>query len=128
MRSFDPTNGYDTSAMEQLIAKVQDIKASPKAGQRRLVVREKGTNFSHAVIDIDMKVSRDLKSKETYVFQVKEKDDSSNPGFQRKRSGEFKAFECRDTPEAYTLEFEKNALFNRFGGGGGGKGVKRTKF
>jgi hypothetical protein len=128
MRSFDPNNGYDSGAMEQLIAKVQDIKASPKAGQKRLVVREKGTNFTHAIIDIDMKASRDLKSKETYVFQVREKDDSSNPGFQRKRSSEFKSFLCADTPEAYSLEFEKNALFNRFGGGGGGKGAKRTKF
>lgn len=128
MRSFDPTHGYDVSALEQMIAKIEDIKSSPKAGTTRLVVREKGKNFTHAVIDIDMKAARDLKSKELYVFQVQERDDSSNPGFQRKRSAEFKAYNCHETPDIYTPATEREAKFNRFGNAGGGSGGERHKF
>ncbi len=117
-RSFDPTHGYDKSAMEEIVARVQDIKASPIAGKQRLVVREKGMNLSHAIIDIDMKHAKELKAKETYSFQVQEKDDSKNPGFQRQKSASFRAYDCEDKPEAFSAAAETKKRMNRFKGGG----------
>jgi hypothetical protein len=128
MREFDSKTGYDSGAMERITAKIQDIKASPTSGKQRLVVREKGTNFTHAIIDIDMKVAKNLKEKETYIFNVNEKDDSSLPGFQRKRSSTFKAYHCEEAPDEYSASAERSAGFNRFGGGGPKGNGKRTKF
>lgn len=128
MRTLDTRYGYDgVGAKEELIARVQDIKASPSPGKNRLVIREKDKNLSHAVIDIDMKASRDLRSKETYVFQVNEKDDSRNPGFQRKRSAEFKVFECDEKPMEYSSAYDTQKKFGRFGSNDRLKG-SRTRF
>ncbi len=129
MRSFDSKHGYDgTGAKEELIARIQDIKTAPETGKQRLVIREKGKNFSHAVIDIDMKAARDLKEKETYIFHVNEKDHSKNPGHQRRRSAEFTAYNCEERPETYTSSAERASTFSRFGGSGRLSDSKRTKF
>lgn len=173
MRTYDSKHGYDgggtkdnkgndMGARQQMIAKIQDIKASPYAGKKRLVVREEGMNRSHAVIDIDMKDAKDLvratsrpkrerdddrlknlrdKDKEAtkkekprnssegkYVFQVNERDDSKNPGFQRKKSAEFRAFDCHEKPEEYVSGSEHKQVFGRFGGSGNSKNSSRLKF
>ncbi|PZQ45443.1 MAG: hypothetical protein DI551_07405 [Micavibrio aeruginosavorus] len=129
MRSFDPRHGYDTGgAYERMVAMVQDIKASPATGKSRLVIREKGKSLTHAVIDIDMKVAKDIKTKETYQFSVREKDDSRNPGFQRQRAATFKAYSCEEKPEDYVPGMEHQEVFSRFTGGDRMKNAKRIKF
>lgn len=111
-----------------MIAKIQDIKAAPAAGKQRLVVRERGKNLTHAVIDIDMKVAKELKAKETYFFQVSEKDDSRNPGFQRKRSATFRAYSCDEKPETYSSQTETRRRMDRFGGNGNTTQASRIRF
>jgi hypothetical protein len=165
MREYDSKYGYDgTGALEEMIARVQDIKASPYAGKKRLVVKKEGAERSHAVIDIDMKDAKDIvrstsrpradredrrdtrsvrdqerrpqksadekwdRNKGKYIFQVKERDDSKNPGFQRKKSAEFKAYDCEEKPQQFTSELETNRRMNRFGGGSSTGKAKRTKF
>lgn len=108
-------------AYTQMIAKIQDIKAAPHHGQKRLVVREHGKLHQQAVIDIDMKAMRDIEEKGTYVFQVQEKDEHRY-GYQRKKSTNFTAYTCDEKPEAFTSSTLHDMSFNRFGGG------KRTKF
>jgi hypothetical protein len=121
--------GYDgTGAKERLVAKIQDIKASPEAGKKRLIIRETTKTMSHAAIDIDMKYARDLEEKGTYVFEVEEKDNSRNPGFQRKKGSSFRSYYCHEEPDLYTPESDRRELMNRFGGGGSAKGGSRTKF
>ena len=120
--SFDGDGAY-----MQMIAKVQDIKAAPHHGQKRLVVRERGKMHQQCVIDIDMSAMRDLEESGTYVFKVKEKDDSRY-GYQRKKATSFKSYSCEDMPEEFTPEFIAKSLMHRFGGEDGGKGGKRTKF
>lgn len=121
-------NGHDIGARERMIAKIQDVKASPYAGKTRLVVREEGKDKSHAVIDVNIKDAKDLKSKEKYVFHVNERDDSKNPGFQRKRSATFKAYDCSEKPEGYVPGSEYKETFSRFGGSGNTKNSGRLKF
>ncbi len=116
LRTFDPTHGYDTGAREEMVARIQDIKASSVAGKQRLVVRERGTSFTHAVIDIDMKHAKELKENETYSFQVTERDDSRNPGFQRKKSATFKAYDCEDKPEEFSASAHAKKMMSRFKG------------
>lgn len=159
MREFDSKHGYDKNAMQEMIARVQDIKASPVAGKKRLVVKEEGASRSHAVIDIDMSVARDVvraqsrprrdrepslldaereaarkpkpydPDKGKYIFKVEERDDSKNPGFQRKKSAEFKAYDCHETPTPYEAGMETARRMNRFGGGAGdSKNKGRIKF
>lgn len=130
MREYDSKYGYDGKGgvMEEMIARIQDIKAAPESGKTRLVVKPKDSNRSHAVIDIDMKNGRDLKSKETYIFQVSEKDDSRVPGFQRKKSAEFRAYRCSDDPEKYSPEMATKRLMNRFGSGSTTGNSGRIKF
>lgn len=119
MRSFDSGGGYDgTGALEQMIAKIQDIKASPKPGHQRIVVREKDKNLSHSVIDVEMKYAKELKEKETYIFHVSEKDYNRNPGHQRQRSATLKSYDCDGKPEDYTPAAAHKAVFNRFKGSG----------
>lgn len=108
-------------AYVQMIAKIQDIKAAPHHGQKRLVVREHGKVHHQAVIDIDMKAFRELEEKGTYVFQVQEKDDSRY-GYQRKKGTGFKAYHCGEAPEEFSAGAMSEQQFNRFNGG------KRTKF
>lgn len=117
-------------AYRQMIAKVQDIKASPHHGQKRLVVKEHGKNFHHSVIDIDISAGRDIEEKGTYVFDVCEKEESRY-GYQRKKSTGFSAYHCETAPDTFTSSTETAMLFSRFGGGGGNgrAGLKsRTKF
>lgn len=117
-------------AYRQMIAKVQDIKASPHHGQKRLVVKEHGKLASHSVIDIDISAGRDIEEKGTYVFDVCEKEDSRY-GYQRKKSTGFSAYHCGTSPDEFTSATETAMRFNRFeGGGGNGRaGPKsRTKF
>lgn len=129
MREYHSKYGYDgLGAKEEMVARIQDIKASPEAGKKRLVVREKDKVRSHAVIDIDMKNAKELKSKETYVFQVNEKDDSRNPGFQRKKSADFKAFHCKDDPTVYVPGSETAKKMTRFGSGSSTGNAGRIKF
>ncbi len=127
MSSFNSKNGYDGGgALEQMIAKIQEIKASPKTGHQRLVVREKDKSMKTSVIDVEMKHVKELSEKETYMFNVREKDSSRNPGHQRQRSASLKAYECEGKPEDYKPGMTTgNSMFNRFGGGGGsGKSTK----
>lgn len=128
MREYHSGSGYDHTAREEMIARIQDIKVAPEAGKTRLVVKPKDSNRSHAVIDIDMKNARDLKAKETYIFQVDEKDDSRVPGFQRKKSAEFKAYYCEENPERYSPEMATQRLMNRFGSGSSTGNAGRIKF
>jgi hypothetical protein len=129
MRQYDSKYGYDgTGAKEKMIARVEETKRSSEAGKTRLVVREKGKTRSHAIIDIDMKVAKDLKEKETYVFAVNEKDNSRVPGFQRKKSAEFKAFQCSDTPEIYVPGSEIREKMSRFGSASTAGQSSRIKF
>lgn len=128
MTGFGRNGGFEgEGAYMQMVAKVQEVKAAPHHGQKRLVVRERGKIHTQAVIDIDMSAVRDLEENETYVFHVKEKDDSRY-GYQRKKATSFKAYSCEDTPEAFTPETIAKSLMSRFGGENGGKGHKRTKF
>lgn len=158
MREYDSTNGYDHNAMEEMIARVQDIKASPVPGKKRLVVKEEGTARSHAVIDIDMNVAREVVRAQArprndrepsprdaereavrrpkpynpnegkYIFKVEERDDSKNPGFQRKKSAEFKAYDCHEKPTPYEAGMDTSRRMNRFSSGSDGGGSGRTKF
>ena len=129
MRDYDSKYGYDgTGAKEKMVARIEETKRSAEAGKTRLVVREKGKVRSHAVIDIDMKVAKDLKEKETYIFEVNEKDNSRVPGFQRKKSAEFKAFHCSDTPEMYVAGSETKEKMTRFGSGSTTGQAGRIKF
>ncbi len=129
MGRYSFTNGYDgDGSLEKITAMVQEIKASPKSGHKRLVVREKGKTMSHAVIDIKMKDAKDVEEKKSYMFDVREKDYSRNPGQQRRKAADFKGYDCEGMPEDYTPAAETQARFNRFGGGAGGKKVGRTKF
>lgn len=129
MREYHSKYGYDgTGAREEMIARIQDIKASPESGKTRLVVKAKDMSRSHAVIDIDMKNARDLKAKETYIFQISEKDDSRVPGFQRKKSAEFRAYHCDENPEKYAPDMAADRLMNRFGRGSTTGNSGRIKF
>lgn len=129
MREYHSHFGYDgTGAKEEMVARIEDLKASPEAGKKRLVVREKDKVRGHAVIDIDMKNAKDLKAKETYVFQVSEKDDSKNPGFQRKKSAEFRAYHCGDDPNVYVPGSETSKKMTRFGSGSTTGQSGRIKF
>lgn len=158
MREFDSKHGYDRNAMEEMIARVQDIKASPVPGKKRLVVKEEGAARSHAVIDIDMNVARDVVRAQSrprnnrepslldaereaqrkpkpynpnegkYIFKVEERDDSKNPGFQRKKSAEFRAYDCHEKPTPYEAGMDTSRRMNRFGGGGDSKSSGRIKF
>ena len=114
-------------AYREMIAKVQDIKAAPHHGQKRLVVREQGKLHQQAVIDIDMKAMRDVEESGTYVFKVQEKDDNRY-GYQRKKVTGFKAFSCDEAPREFTPETIAKALMGRFAGEAGGKSHKRMKF
>lgn len=117
-------------AYRQMIAQVQDIKASPHHGQTRLVVKEHGKLASHSVIDIDIKAGRDVEEKGTYVFDVCEKEESRY-GYQRKKNTGFSAYHCESVPDVFTSSTETAMLFSRFGdrGGNGRAGIKsRTKF
>ena len=111
----------------QMIAKIQDIKAAPHHGQKRLVVREHGKVHQQAVIDIDMSAMRDVEEDTTYVFNVKEKDDSRY-GYQRKKLTNFKAYSCDEQPDEFTATTLTEQQFSRFGGEGRLKTGKRTKF
>lgn len=122
MSKFDGDGAY-----KEMIAKVQDIKAAPHHGQKRLVVREQGKLHEQAVIDIDMKAARELEERGTYVFKVQEKTDDRY-GYQRKKAASFKAYSCDDTPQEFTPETIAKNLMSRFGGETGGKGHTRTKF
>ncbi len=129
MREYHSKYGYDgTGAREEMIARIQDIKAAPEPGRTRLVVKPKDASRNHAVIDINMKNARDLKSKETYIFQVDEKDDSRVPGFQRRKSAEFKAYHCDANPEKYSPEIATDRLMKRFGSGSSAGKAARIKF
>lgn len=131
MSSFNSRNGYDGSgAMQEMIAKIQEVKASPLPGHQRFVVNERGKNLGHAVIDVKMEHAKDLKEKETYVFQARERDSSRNPGHQRQKSASLKAYTCEDKPEDYTGGGGGEFKRDRFGGGGGGsgKGGGRRRF
>lgn len=124
MKSFtsDRGTGYSDGAMLEMIAKIQDVKASPHHTQKRLVVQERGKRMGQRVIDIDMKHARDLEEKETYIFKVSEKDDSRNGMHKRKMSTDFTAYECHAKPDTFSVADERAAAMNRFGSG------KRTKF
>lgn len=172
MKDRDSNFGHGVGgALEEMIARVQDIKASPYAGKKRLVVKKEGAEKSHAVIDIDMKDAKDLvrsttrpnrdreesrrdtrserdqernprknvadkwdRNKGKYIFKVEERDDSRNPGFQRKKSAEFKVFDAKEKPMEWTPEFETSRKMDRFSGAdrgsfGGSKGPPgKTKF
>lgn len=121
-RTFDGDGAY-----QQLIAQVQDIKASPYHGQKRLVVKERGTLFQQTVIDIEMSAARGLEEKESYVFNVTERAED-RCGYQRHRSSGFKAYHCGDAPEEFTASMDSEMKFNRFGGSGFLKDSKRTIF
>lgn len=122
------TGGFEgEGAYKEMIAKVRDIKAAPHHGQKRLVVSERGKIHTQTVIDIDMSAVRDLEENGTYVFNVKEKDDSRY-GYQRKKATNFKAYSCEDVPLEFTPETIAKSLMSRFGGENGGKDHKRTKF
>ncbi len=129
MREYDSKFGYDgTGAKERMIARIEQTKGSSEAGKTRLVVREKDKVRSHAVIDIDMKAAKDLKEKQTYIFEVSEKDNSRVPGFQRKKSAEFKAYSCSDKPEVYVAGSETKEKMGRFGSGSSAGQAGRIKF
>lgn len=114
-------------AYAQMIAKIQDIKAAPHHGQKRLVVRERGKLHQQTVIDIDMKAVRDLEEGESYIFNVKEKTDSRY-GYQRRGSSTFKAYSCDEAPDAYSAAAVAEMAFNRFGKAERCGMSKRTKF
>jgi hypothetical protein len=113
------------NALKEMVAKIQELKAAPHHGQKRLVVREKGKVHTHSVIDIDMKHARDIEEKGTYKFVVEEKENNRN-GQSKKRTSStgFKAYHCGDKPIEYTAEIEKAETFSRFGSSRGA----RTKF
>jgi hypothetical protein len=124
----DNSGGFEgEGAYKEMIAKVRDIKAAPHHGQKRLIVSERGKIHTQAVIDIDISAVRDLEENETYVFKVKEKDDSRY-GYQRKKATSFTAYSCDDVPEEFTPETIARSLMSRFGGENGGKDHKRTRF
>jgi len=128
LAKFGGSNSFEgDGAYTQMIAKIQDMKAAPHHGQKRLVVREHGKVHQQAVIDIDMSAMRDLEEGETYVFSVKEKDDSRY-GYQRKKMTSFKAYHCDDAPEEFTATTLTEQQFSRFGGASRLKDGKRTKF
>ena len=129
MRDYDSKYGYDgTGAKEKMVARIEETKRSPEAGKTRLVVREKDKVRSHAVIDIDMKVAKELKEKQMYIFDVSEKDNSRVPGFQRKKSAEFKSFHCSDEPEIYVAGSETKEKMGRFSSGSRAGQSGRIKF
>ncbi len=128
MAKFGGSRGLEgDGAYVQMIAQIQDIKAAPHHGQKRLVVKERGKLHQQAVIDIDMSAGRDLEESETYVFTVKEKEESRY-GYQRKKNTGFKAFHCEQAPGEFTASTETEMRFSRFGGEGRLKDAKRTKF
>lgn len=124
MKSFtsDRGTGYSDGAMLEIIAKIQDVKASPHHTKKRLVVTERGKSMGQRVIDIDMKHAKDLEQKETYVFKVTEKEDTRGGLQKRKVSTDFTAYECHAKPDTFNIGDERAAAMNRFGHG------HRTKF
>lgn len=124
MKSFisDRGTGYSDGAMLDIIARIQDIKASSETTKKRLVVQERGKRIGQRVIDIDMKHAKDLEEKETYVFKVNEKADTHNGFSRRKMSTDFTAYDCAAKPEAFVIADERKSAMTRFGNG------KRTKF
>ena len=116
MAKFGSSNVHEgDGAYIQMIAKIQDIKAAPHHGQKRLVVREHGKVHQQAVIDIDMSAMRDIEEDETYVFNVKEKD-GSRYGYQRKKLTSFKAYHCDEAPGEFTATTLTEQQFSRFAG------------
>jgi hypothetical protein len=106
----------DGGSKEILIGKLEDIKAAPHNGERRLIVREKTGRCSTVAVDIPSEYSSKLERKETYCFSVEEKSDVRNGQGSRMKSSSFRAYHCDDAPSEYTGSEGRGDLLNRFGG------------
>lgn len=100
-----------------IVGKIEDIKASPSPGERRVVVREKGGRRATLAVDMPTRCSKDLERKETYAFAVEEKDAKNFAGTSQrlKAASRFKSYHCDDAPEKYTGIGGWGQATNRFG-------------
>lgn len=127
--SLGRNNGFEEAgAYSKLIGEIEDIKTAPSSERKRLVVKEKGKSYSRAVIDIDVREGRDVEKKETYVFQIKDKESNRYGRQDRKPSFGMNAYDCDVKPEEYSSSSEHADKFSRFGGSGRLQDGKRTKF
>lgn len=119
-------NRFETNGKgETIVGKVEEIKNAPQHGQKRLIIREKGSRKA-ASVDIPTKQSKNVERKETYKFDVEEKDSSDRyggTGSRRSTSG-FKNYYSDSAPEKFGLGSKD--YMSRFGGGRSGSG--RTRF
>ena len=90
---------------DELSGRVTDIKASPERGYKRVIVRERTYAGQSCAIDIPYKEARDIKRKESYSFDVTQKQEKTYGGA-RARSDSFKTYYCEDSPRDYVPNSE----------------------
>lgn len=104
------------SGKEMLIGKIEDIKAAPEYGERRIIVREKTGRRSTVAVDMPTGCSSKLERKETYAFSVEEKSSVRSGQGSRMKSSSFRSYHCDDEPSMYTGREGRGEMLNRFGG------------
>lgn len=112
-------------ARQEIIARIEEMKAAPHHGQKRLVIRESNKSNTHAVIDIDMKDARELQEKGTYRFQVEEKHGNRPGQHARTGSSGFKSYASVEAPEKFDGQYTN---FDRFRDKETGGRSSRTRF
>ncbi len=110
---------------EKLTGRIEDIKAAPQHGEKRLIVRDKQANKSVA-IDIPTSESLGLERKETYHFMVEEKHARRDGQGGRAMTPTQRTYQCDDRPAEYGSGSSWDNVLNRFGdndrGGSGRRG------
>jgi len=119
-RGFSNGFGSSDNDKEELIGTVQEKKASPERGQKRLIVKEKYGRRKAVAIDVPVQNSTKVDRKETYAFKVedKEKAREQSYGYEHKSlTGGFRTYRSDDMPEKFSGS-RLGTDMTRFGGGG----------
>jgi len=123
-RGFSGSYGSnDGGDKEELIGTIQEKKASPERGHKRLIVKEKYGRRKAVAIDVPVPTSTKVDRKETYRFMVEDKEKSRGErygGEHKSQTSGFRTYRSDDMPDVFDGSRTTTDL-NRFGGNGGGK-------
>lgn len=122
------SNTIENDGGTKLVGKIEEIKAAPSSGRKRLVVKEDGKQHSRSYIDIDVKQSKDLEKNQKYVFDVKDKETTTYGRRNRKPYSAFNAYDCDRAPDDYDSSAGSSERSTRFGGSSRLSKGKRTRF
>lgn len=113
---------------ERIVGKVEDIKAAPKTGEKRVIIREKDGSRSSMAVDMPTGCCTDLERKKTYSFEAEKKQSHHNGGGQmRNETQSYRAYHCDTKPHEYTGTEGRTDVFDRFGDNERGGGTDRSK-